>query len=210
MISIPTEPAKLRAFGGSNSDDFNNVIIHNVVQSVWLPKTYDDDSKALVISAAYSALKAFAPTDELEAMIAAQAIAMHNASMECSRRAMLPEQTSLGTRDCRKAATNASRAFTDLLAALDRKRGKGGQQRVTVEHVHVHAGGQAIVGAIEGSRGGGSSSKAKGEPHAPPTAVADDAPIGATSPPLRSADAARERVPVPGNAERPLPDARGI
>jgi hypothetical protein len=28
----------------------------------------------------------------------------------------------------------------------DRKRGKGGQQKVTVEHVHVHQGAQAIVG----------------------------------------------------------------
>jgi ATP-dependent Clp protease adapter protein ClpS len=27
-------------------------------------------------------------------------------------------------------------------------KGKGGQQKVTVEHVHVHKGGQAIVGEI--------------------------------------------------------------
>ena len=40
------------------------------------------------------------------------------------------------------------------LEALNRHRGKG-QQKVTVEHVHVHEGGQAIVGNVE-SRGEGS------------------------------------------------------
>jgi hypothetical protein len=35
-----------------------------------------------------------------------------------------------------------------LLDTLNRHRGKG-QQKVTVEHVHVHKGGQAIVGNIE-------------------------------------------------------------
>jgi hypothetical protein len=38
---------------------------------------------------------------------------------------------------------------TTLLEALNRHRGKG-QQKVTVEHVHVHSGGQAIVGMVEG------------------------------------------------------------
>ena len=33
------------------------------------------------------------------------------------------------------------------LEALNKHRGKG-QQKVTVEHVHVHQGGQAIVGRI--------------------------------------------------------------
>lgn len=35
-----------------------------------------------------------------------------------------------------------------LLEALNRHRGKG-QQKVAVEHVHVHAGGQAVVGMME-------------------------------------------------------------
>jgi hypothetical protein len=37
-----------------------------------------------------------------------------------------------------------------------------GQQKVTVEHVHVHEGGQAIVGMVEG--GGGSSKKGGSTP----------------------------------------------
>ena len=41
-----------------------------------------------------------------------------------------------------------SRTYATLLEALNRHRGKG-QQKVTVEHVHVHPGGQAVVGAVE-------------------------------------------------------------
>jgi hypothetical protein len=39
------------------------------------------------------------------------------------------------------------RTFTAQLEALQRYRGKG-QQKVTVEHVNVNAGGQAIVGTV--------------------------------------------------------------
>jgi hypothetical protein len=45
---------------------------------------------------------------------------------------------------------------------LNRHRGKG-QQKVTVEHVHVHEGGQAIVGNVE-SRGDGSHRKRRNNP----------------------------------------------
>jgi len=45
---------------------------------------------------------------------------------------------------------------------LNRHRGKG-QQKMTVEHVHVHEGGQAIVGNIEA---GGLAPKLKEQHHA--------------------------------------------
>ena len=57
--------------------------------------------------------------------MAAQAMAMHHASMECSRRAMLPDQPFEAACKLRKDAANMARAMTDMLDALDRKRGKG-------------------------------------------------------------------------------------
>ena len=51
-------------------------------------------------------------------------------------------------------ANKLSRTYTALLEALNRHRGKG-QQKMTVEHVHVYEGGQAIVGNVEQRRGGG-------------------------------------------------------
>jgi hypothetical protein len=50
--------------------------------------------------------------------------------------------------------------------ALDRKRGTGGQQKVTIEHVRVHSGGQAVVGniAAAGRRGEGGGHEISEEP----------------------------------------------
>jgi hypothetical protein len=64
------------------------------------------------------------------------------------RRAMLGEQTFEGRKENLSQANKLSRTYGSLLEALNRHRGKG-QQKVTVEHVHVHSGGQAIVGHVE-------------------------------------------------------------
>jgi hypothetical protein len=90
-------------------------------------------------------------------------IAVHNATMECHRRAMLSEQTFEGRKESLTQANKLSRTYTTLLEALNRHRGKG-QQKVTVEHVHVHAGGQAIVGAVEPP--GGVANGNQRQPHA--------------------------------------------
>ena len=54
-----------------------------------------------------------------------------------------------GRRDNLSQANKLSRTYAVLLDALNRYRGKDGQQKVTVEHVDVHAGGQAVVGLVE-------------------------------------------------------------
>src|SRR3982074_2938773 len=64
------------------------------------------------------------------------------------RRAILGEQTFEGRRENLAQANKLSRTYATLLEALNRHRGKG-QQKVTVEHVHVHSGGQAVVGVVE-------------------------------------------------------------
>src|SRR5216683_686288 len=91
-------------------------------------------------------------------MIAAQLLAAHNASMECYRRAMIGEQTFEGRRENLSQANKLSRSYAVLLDALNRHRGKG-QQKVTVEHVHVHSGGQAVVGMVETPGGGGQQNR---------------------------------------------------
>jgi hypothetical protein len=159
---------------------------------------------------AVKGLQAFAPTDEIEGMIAAQAMAAHHASMECSRRAMVPDLPFEAAQGFRKAAANASRTFIELPSALDRKRGKGGQQVVRVEHVHVHPGGQAVVGnvATPALGGGGDAEKRQGEPRTSAPRLAHDTSLGAVLSPLRGADAERETVPVGWDEQRPVPDAR--
>jgi hypothetical protein len=75
--------------------------------------------------------------------------------------AMLPEQPFEGWREQLNQANKLSRTYATLLEALNRHRGKG-QQKVTVEHVHVHEGGQAIVGNV--TPGGGTAVKSDDQP----------------------------------------------
>lgn len=202
-------PSSLRHLGGSNDDQFNLHLAKAVLATVWQPSDSSDKERGDLVGVMATAMSAFEPADEIEAMIAAQAVALHHASMECSRRAMIPDQGFEAGREFRKAAANASRAFTELLAALDRKRGKGGQQKVVVEHVHVHKGGKAIVGAVgPATGGGGGEEKSRAEPRASPARLAHDAAIGTVLPPVLRAHPEREPVPIARDAERPVPDAR--
>jgi hypothetical protein len=137
------------------------------------------------------------PGDELEGMIAAQLIACHNASMECYRRAMIPDQSFEWWRENLNQANKLSRTYTTLLEGLNRHRGKG-QQKVTVEHIHIHDGGQAIVGTVE-APGGGDTTKTKDQPHALGYAPGTKMP---------STDTPPVPLPVACDEKRPLPDAR--
>jgi hypothetical protein len=47
-----------------------------------------------------------------------------------------------------RRATQFMRIFNEQLEAMQKLKGKASQQKVTVEHVHVQEGGQAIVGAV--------------------------------------------------------------
>jgi hypothetical protein len=119
--------------------------------------------------------------------------------MECYRRAMIGDQTFEGRRENLNQANKLSRTYATLLEALNRHRSKG-QQKVTVEHVHVHAGGQAVVGMVATARGG-DRAKSEEQPSAKQIACAPQ-------PAVWSADEEREPLPIAGDAERPLPNAR--
>jgi hypothetical protein len=189
----------LKVVGGSMSDDWNNLVANQTTRTLWFFADSDPEEIRRERHAAVDALMGIKPGDELEGMIAAQLIAAHNAAMECYRRAMLGEQTFEGRRENLSQANKLSRTYAVLLGALNRHRGKG-QQKVTVEHVHVHSGGQAIVGTVERPTPANPSKSetqqdARQITHAP-------------QPAMRSLDAEREPVPIAGDAERSLPDAR--
>lgn len=85
--------------------------------------------------------------DEVEGILAVQMVATHVAAIGALRRlkdsGMVTQQDSNGN-----LAIKLLRTFTMQVEALQRYRGKG-QQKVAVEHVHVHDGGQAVVGAVQ-------------------------------------------------------------
>jgi hypothetical protein len=189
---------RLKNIGGSKSDHWNNTLANQAIQALWV-KNSDKEERDRQLSATVAALVGIGPKDELEGMMAAQLIAAHNAAMECYRRAMIGEQTFEGRRENLAQANKLSRTYAALIEALNRHRGKG-QQKVTVEHVHVHAGGQAVVGVV-GTPGGGERLKSEEQPHAKQIAHAPE-------PTLPIPDAGRGALPVARDAERALPDAR--
>ena len=139
-------PNGLKVMAGSELPEFNHALLNATVATIF---GHDPDAAALRVAAATAALAAFKPTDEIEGMIAAQAVALHHAAMECFRRAALPGHAPEVASRLRKDGANMARGMTDMLDALDRKRGKG-HQVVRVERVVVHEGGRAIVGNVKG------------------------------------------------------------
>jgi hypothetical protein len=192
---------RLKNIGGSQSDHWNNTLANQAVQALWM-KNSSADERDKQLSATVAALMGIAPKDELEGMMAAQLVAAHNAAMECYRRAMIGEQSFEGRRENLTQANKLSRTFAALTEALDRYRGKG-QQKVTVEHVHVHAGGQAVVGTVStsGRPGGGGNDGSEEQPHAKQISHARESAL-----PCPNTD--RHALPVAGDGERTLPDAR--
>jgi hypothetical protein len=197
VAAVATDPddlkRTLKMIGGSRSDDWNDIITRQTAETLWL-KNSDPETQGTQLSAALAGLIGIGPKDELEGMMAAQLIAAHNAAMECYRRAMISEQSFEGRRENLSQANKLSRTFATLLEALNRHRGKG-QQKVTVEHVHVHSGGQAVVGVME--PGGGDRAKLEDQSRA--RQISD-----ASQPAMRCADEARQPVPTGGNGEFPL------
>ena len=95
------------------------------------------------------------PQNLTEAMLAGQMIAVNDAVHLFLRRATLPNQGIESTELNVLRATRLMRVFNEQLEAMQKLKGKAGQQKVTVEHVHIHKGGQAIVGAVSAPKIGG-------------------------------------------------------
>jgi hypothetical protein len=123
-------------------------VLYNQVYNI-LPISQDEETKGKQLFSALSILDCAKDGDNLEKMLVAQAIALHNASMACFRLAVIPEQPFQIKQGLLNEANKLTRSYAVLLESLNRYRGKGvSNQKVTVEHVHVYKGGKAIVGTI--------------------------------------------------------------
>lgn len=180
----------LDAFG-TPSGDFMNATLAQMLNAI-KDKGVDAPSQ-LAINAALAVMGGVEPANEVEALIASQMAATHSLAMlmigrtrQADRLDQLEAQGGLAVKLLRTVTLQA-----EALAKLRR----GGGQTVRVEHVHVHAGGQAIVGNV--APGGGAILKSEDQPHAKQETLAHaDAPFD----PLRSAHPQRDRVPVASDA----------
>lgn len=133
---------------GSEDISFMNVLFNDLLNNMWLPEGISEHSKTLKIEAALETLKQIAPKDGVEGMLAVQMASTHQAAMECLRRASIQNQTFEGRNMALKHGEKLLRLYMDQIKALGKHRGKG-DQKMTIEHVNVEPGGQAIVGQVE-------------------------------------------------------------
>lgn len=75
-------------------------------------------------------------------------IATNDAALLFVSQATLTETSSQQRDDNTERACKLLALFVQQVDAMQRLKGKAGRQKVTVEHVNVHAGGQAIVGTV--------------------------------------------------------------
>ncbi len=104
-----------------------------------------------------SAMGELNPRDGYEGMLISQMLVVNDRAMDCFRMAdnskSLPELYF----SLQNQGIKLMRLYTQQLEALDKHRNKG-KQTMVVEHVHVHKGGQAIVGNVS-QEGGGKDEK---------------------------------------------------
>ncbi len=183
---------RLEDIFGTSGVHFATSQLNHVLMAVRDAKGSYDTSKANSILAA---VQGAAPVNELQAMLAVQIAVSHELAMQAMRRAgrvdQIPQYDSAGSMAVKLMRACAS--HVELLTKLQ----NGGSQTVRVEHVHVHPGGQAIVGnVLPGGRGQHENGH---QPHAPdenqtPGSRSLAAPAGSA---LSCEDPGGQLVPVP-------------
>ena len=131
----------MRAIGTTDLDFYDGLMGHLVNASRQQNALSQSGTNFML-----SVVKGIEPRDQIEAMLAAQMAAVHTASMTFARRLAnvenIPQQDS-----AQNAFNKLARTFAAQVSALKDYRSKG-EQQMTVQHVHVAEGGQAIVGNV--------------------------------------------------------------
>lgn len=166
---------------GSTDLNFMDGFIRQVINVGSQGSEPDENGMNFILSM----VRGIEPRDQLEAMLALQMAAVHNATITFSRRLAhvetLPQQDSANN-----ALNKLARTFTTQIEALKRYRSTG-EQKVTVQHVTVNDGGQAVIGHVSPGAG---ENKREELPHAKQIT---DASITTMPCPLETI---RETVPI--------------
>jgi len=137
---------------GTYDDDLTITII-NQVFNICFTGNQSKEIKIIQTNAAMAAILEIDPQDATELMLATQMVAAHNIAMEMSRRSLLVDgQTDEVVNFNVNRMTKLMRTYTTQMEALNKYRTKG-QQKITVQHVNVNDGGQAVIGDV--NQGGG-------------------------------------------------------
>lgn len=127
-----------------------------------LPAKADTQEMTNKMNSIAQTMSSLAPQDEFEGQLITQLVVLQEHSMNWLGRAMRTERADFANVYLNGASKLLTRHH-ETLEALMRYRRRG-EQRVHVEHVHVHQGGQAIVGTV--TSGVGVNQKSVEGPHA--------------------------------------------
>lgn len=127
-----------------------------------LPAKADTQEMTNKMNSITQSMSALAPQDEFEGQLITQLVVLQEHAMNWLGRAMRTERADFANVYL-NGASKILKRHHETLEALMRYRRRG-EQRMHVEHVHVHQGGQAIVGTV--TSGGGVNQKSAEGPHA--------------------------------------------
>lgn len=92
-------------------------------------------------------IQSFDPKNNEELMLATQMATIHQTQQRVSMYMFNSDLDPIGMMLYTNMITKLSNTFIQQLNAMQKLKGNN-QQKVTIEHVHVHNGGQAVVGAV--------------------------------------------------------------
>ena len=147
--------AKMTEALGTADLDLQNYLLNQAMETCFGFVTAEgrrDEYQAICSNRVMALLHGIQPQDEIEGMLAVQMVGVHNVVAELLKRVILIGQSDEVKELNVNQAAKMMRVFVAQMEALKKYR-TGGQQKMTVEHVHVNEGGQAIVGVV--NQGGG-------------------------------------------------------
>jgi hypothetical protein len=146
--------AMLRITFGTFSEEFADTMMGKVISGL-RPNAYDLLEEA-TLNAALATIASLRPESEIDALMCVQIVIAGFSAL----RMLELSQRHLGEENIAVYGGYANRLLKlqgELLKTLDRRR-KGNSQSIEVKHVHIHAGGQGVIGIVnhgEGQNRGG-------------------------------------------------------
>lgn len=172
---------------GTKDVDFLNGILGQIANASAGAENPNEQALNFMLSV----IKGIKPKDQFETMLAAQMAAVHAAFMSMARY-LANNDNLLQLASYERALNKLARTFAAQLDTFKRYR-TGGEQKVTVQHVSVSEGGQAIVGNVTQSPRDDKTDKAA----ASPPALTD-----ARTPAMPIINEDKERAAVPARSKK--------
>jgi hypothetical protein len=141
------------AFGNTMSDEFVEVLLGKLLEA--LRPAALESLEEPTVNAALAIIDSMCPQSELEALLAVQIIAAGFSGLRLLRQSQ-QQMTQDYIDTYGNYAIKLLRLQNEMIQTFDRYR-RGNKQTVEVRHVHIHPGGQGVVGIINppGDREGG-------------------------------------------------------